>query len=118
MESRRRTGARYEELAAEYLEEKGYVILERNFRCRSGEIDLIARIQDQIVFVEVKYRRSGACGSPGEAVDVRKQHTICRVADYYRMVHGIPETQSCRFDVAAVQGERLELLRNAFPYRQ
>ena len=103
---------------AEYLESLGWKILERNYRCRIGEIDLIALDGRTLVFVEVKYRRSGACGSPGEAVDVRKQHTICRVADYYRMVHGIPETQSCRFDVAAVQGERLELLRNAFPYRQ
>ena len=118
MGNRRKIGTEYEQKTAEYLESLGWKILERNYRCRIGEIDLIALDGRTLVFVEVKYRRSGACGSPGEAVDVRKQHTICRVADYYRMVHGISETQSCRFDVAAVQGERLELLRNAFPYRQ
>ena len=117
MENRRRTGAEYEEKATEYLEGLGWRILERNYRCRTGEIDLIAADGPALVFVEVKYRRSGAYGSPAEAVDGRKQRTICRVADYYRMRHGIPDGQACRFDVVAVQGEEICLLRNAFPYQ-
>ena len=70
-----------------------------------------------LVFVEAKYRPSGAYGSPAEAVDGRKQRTICRVADYYRMRHGIPDGQACRFDVVAVQGVEICLLRSAFPYQ-
>lgn len=115
MESRRRTGARYEELAAEYLEEKGYVILERNFRCRSGEIDLIASIQDQIVFVEVKYRSVNGKGSPEEAVDRRKQRTISRCALFYLTRH--PDVkQQVRFDVIAISDMEIRHYEHAFEY--
>lgn len=117
MENRRRTGAEYEQKAAEYLKSLGWRILERNFRCRTGEIDLIALEGAVLVFVEVKYRRSSAYGNPAEAVDARKQRTICRVADYYRMRHGISEDCSVRFDVAAIQGGEICLIRNAFPYQ-
>ena len=117
MGNKRLLGTQKEQQAAAYLESAGFEILERNYRCRTGEIDLIAADGPALVFVEVKYRRSGAYGSPAEAVDGRKQRTICRVADYYRMRHGIPYGQACRFDVVAVQGEEICLLRNAFPYQ-
>ncbi len=117
MENRRKKGAKYEERAAEYLEGLGWRILERNYRCRTGEIDLIAADGQTLVFVEVKYRRSDTYGSPAEAVDGRKQRTICRVADHYRMCHGVLEGQACRFDVISVQGEELSLLQDAFPYQ-
>ena len=81
MGNRRKTGTEYEQKTAEYLESLGWKILERNYRCRIGEIDLIALDGRTLVFVEVKYRRSGACGSPGEAVNEEKQHTIYRGAD-------------------------------------
>lgn len=117
MGNRRKIGATYEEQAATYLEAHGYRILERNFRCRIGEIDLIAREGKTLVFLEVKYRRNGSCGSPAEAVTHEKQRRICRVADYYRMLHRIPEQQNCRFDVVAIQGRTIEVIRNAFFYQ-
>lgn len=117
MENRRRTGAKYEQKTAEYLESLGWRVLERNYRCRMGEIDLIALDGGTLVFVEVKYRSSRAYGTPAEAVDRKKQRTICRVSDYYRLTHQITDAQPCRFDVAAVQGGEIRLIQNAFPYQ-
>lgn len=116
MENFRRLGAFYEDRAARLLEEKGYRILEKNYRCRAGEIDLIARDRRTLVFIEVKYRRTDSFGRPEEAVDARKQRTICRVADYYRMEHRIREDCPCRFDAVVFLGEEMRLIRNAFPY--
>lgn len=116
MENRRKTGAAYEERAARYVTELGYEILERNYRCRQGEIDLIARDGGTLVFLEVKYRRTAAYGDPAEAVGASKQRKICRTADFYRMRRHIPEDQPCRFDVVAVLGEEISLYRDAFPY--
>jgi putative endonuclease len=94
-----RTGER---LAAEKLERCGYHILERNFRCPHGEIDLIAEQQQELVFVEVKTRRGTAYGRPEEAVTVRKQRKIVQVALYYLDIHACSE-RSWRVDVVAVQ---------------
>ena len=71
--NRRAIGTEYETLACEYLTRHGYQILCRNFRCRQGEIDIIARDRDYLVFIEVKYRRDEHEGDPAEAVDARKQ---------------------------------------------
>lgn len=117
MENRRRLGSVYEERAAAYLQKQGYQILERNFRCRLGEIDLIAEDCGTLVFLEVKYRKSGRYGSPAEAVTPAKQRTICRVADFYRMSRRVPESKSCRFDVVAILGEQVQIYKDAFPYR-
>ena len=114
--NRRETGARYEEEAVRALYARGYRILERNFRCRFGEIDIIARHGGLLVFIEVKYRGGGGNGLPQEAVTRGKQRTICRTADYYRMSHGYGEDTSCRFDVVAILGEEITLYQNAFPY--
>ena len=116
MQNRRQIGTEEEALAAAFLKAQGYEILEQNFRCRQGEIDLIARDGSALVFIEVKYRKNGAYGHPAEAVDYRKQQKICKVADYYRMKHRIPERQACRFDVVAIQGSAIRLIRDAFSY--
>ena len=116
-ENKRKLGARYEEKAAEYLQNRGYFILCRNFRCRQGEIDLIARQGGDLVFIEVKYRKSVRSGQPQEAVTPGKQRAICRTADYYRLRHGYGEDTCCRFDVVAILGEEITLYENAFPYR-
>ena len=71
--NKRQTGSEYEGLAAKWLEGHGYQIVERNYRCRQGEIDLIAEKDGYLVFVEVKYRRSSEAGDPAEAVDYWKQ---------------------------------------------
>lgn len=111
---KRQTGSRWEAQAALFLEQAGYQILERNFRCRQGEIDLVAREGRYLVFVEVKYRRSLAWGSPQEAVNPEKQGRIRRTALYYLYSHGYGEEMPCRFDVVAVTGEKMELIRDAF----
>ena len=110
----RQIGARQEERAASYLQQQGMEILERNFRNRQGEIDIIGRHDGYLVFVEVKYRSSACHGLPSEAVNLRKQKNICRVADYYRMRHHIGDGAAVRYDVVAIEEERIEWIRNAF----
>ena len=115
--NKRAVGTAYEKEAGAYLEKQGYQILEYNFRCRSGEIDIIARDGEYLVFVEVKYRTNAKSGNPFEAVDSCKQRTISRTALYYCLKHGYGETTPCRCDVAAVLGEEITLIKNAFEYQ-
>lgn len=110
----RRIGAQQEERAADYLRQQGMEILERNFRNRQGEIDIIGRQDGYLVFVEVKYRSGSRCGLPSEAVDLRKQRNICRVADYYRMRHRIGDGAALRYDVVSIENGRIEWIQNAF----
>lgn len=112
----RRTGTDRERQAAEYLEHQGMRIVERNFRSRQGEIDLIGWHQGYLVFVEVKYRADTTKGYAAEAVDRRKQRRICQVADYYRYSHGMGDAFGVRYDVVAIQGEEIRWIRNAFPH--
>ena len=100
-----------------YLRTQGYEILTYNFRCRSGEIDIIARDGEYLVFVEVKYRRDASRGNPLEAVDRKKQRIISKVASYYCLTHGYGEAMPCRFDVVAMLGEQITLIKNAFEYQ-
>jgi putative endonuclease len=111
------TGKEGEDIAARYLSEQGYCILVRNYRTKVGEIDIIAREGDTLVFVEVKARSGIRFGLPQEAVDQRKQTRLSRVAlAYLRDQKGSP--CDCRFDVVAVVGRaekfKVELIRNAF----
>jgi len=94
-----RTGER---LAAETLMSKGYRILERNFRCRQGEIDLVAEDEQDIIFVEVKARRGVSFGLPEDALTMRKRRKLVEVASYYLDLHTCSE-RSWRIDVVAVQ---------------
>ena len=115
--NRRKEGAYYENLVAEYLKTQGYEILEKNYRCRIGEIDLIARDGEYLVFVEVKYRTTGVSGYPAEAVDARKQQTIAKCAMHFLMKQGNDDVP-CRFDVVAIAGaegqEEITLYKDAF----
>lgn len=112
--NKRQTGAVYEEQAAKWLAKRGYRILRRNYRCRQGEIDLIAEDGPYLVFVEVKYRRGGQSGHPAEAVDIRKQRRITRTAMYYCYEQQVPETRACRFDVISIFQDNIEHIENAF----
>lgn len=112
--NKRKIGASYEQAAARYLEEQGYRILEYNFRCRLGEIDLIAHDGKYLVFTEVKYRSDASRGHALEAVDARKQMTIRRVAQFYLMRRHLPEDTACRFDVVGITGKQISLIKNAF----
>lgn len=112
--NRRQTGAAYEELAARWLSDRGYEILDRNFYCRHGEIDLVARDGRYLVFIEVKYRRDTQSGHPLEAVGIYKQKRIARAAVYYCHSHRILDSQACRFDVISILGNEIEHVKNAF----
>jgi putative endonuclease len=112
----RQTGTEYERKAERFLRDRGYVILARNFRCAFGEIDLVAREGNCLVFVEIKYRRTRRSGFPEEAVSLAKQRRICRVADYYRLACRVGEQVPCRFDVIAIEGGELRHHENAFAY--
>jgi len=106
-----------QKLAENYLKSHGYQIMESNFRCQSGEIDIIARDGGYIVFIEVKYRRSLAHGYPREAVGYYKQRHIRRVAEYYIMVKRLCN-QDFRFDVLEIidmaDNPEITLIKNAF----
>ena len=114
--NKRALGAAYEQKAADYLAKRGVTILERNFRSRGGEIDIVAKDGNAVIFVEVKYRQDLAAGHPAEAVTYSKQRTICRTADFYRMKNGLSEDRPYRFDVIAILGDQIIWYRNAFEY--
>jgi putative endonuclease len=100
--NRRTQGKAGEDLAARFLERKGLKILERNYRFERGEIDLIAEDGDELIFIEVKARRSAAFGAPEDAVTEKKQEQIRGVAEGYLYEHDI-ENRPCRFDVVAIE---------------
>ena len=114
MINKRTVGNDKEQLAAEFLKQQGYVICEKNFRCRSGEIDIVARDGRYLVFAEVKYRADGRKGEPEEAVTVHKQQTIRKVAQYYLLRYGVSEDTPCRFDVVGIRGEEIRVTKDAF----
>lgn len=107
-------GSKYEQAAGEFLINKGYRIIAYNYRCKLGEIDIIALDGDELVFVEVKYRASSRYGSPMEAVDYRKQNKIYMVANYYLMEQHISKYTKVRFDVVGILGKEITLIKNAF----
>lgn len=113
--NRREVGARYEHIAGEYLKRLGFEILEYNYRCKKGEIDLIARDGEYLVFCEVKYRKDTRKGHPLETVGIRKQKILSGCAIYYLMQKGLADIP-CRFDVVSIEGENIILIKNAFDY--
>jgi putative endonuclease len=110
---RRALGARGERLAAQWYERNGYEVLDRNWRCRDGELDIVARCGGIIIFSEVKTRSSNAYGSPAEAVGIAKQRRIRRLAMQWMRAHGTRATD-LRFDVVSVVGNNIEVLQSAF----
>ena len=114
--NKRQVGSEYETMAINFLEGHGVKVTERNFRTRFGEIDIIGYDGEYIVFFEVKYRKDERKGNPAEALSYKKCHTICRVADFYRMKCGIGEFAPMRFDVVAICGAQIQWYRNAFEY--
>jgi putative endonuclease len=113
----RLTGLLGEDLAAVHLRSAGYQIIEKNYRCPFGEVDIVARDGESIVFVEVKSRRSGKFGVPQLAVGAKKQEKLSKIALYYlkeNRLHG----RRARFDVVAVrilpEGNGIDLIKNAF----
>jgi len=115
--NRSKTGQKGEDEAVRFLSAKGYEILERNFYTRDGEIDIIAKDGETLVFVEVKAGRQLAFGDPETWVDLKKQQKIGLTAEVYLQSHNI-ENMDCRFDVVAVifysTGQHIKHIENAF----
>ena len=115
-DKRKKIGDYGENIARGYLENKGYVFIERNYRCDKGEIDLIMKDGEYTVFIEVKHRRDLKMGHPCEAVTPSKQKSIIRTAKYYIYENRL-ENVDFRFDVFEVFGmETVEVnhIENAF----
>jgi len=116
-DGRIRTGKAGEDMAAAYLQKAGYDIVERNYRCPFGEIDIIAKEGNTVVFVEVKSRKSESFGDPQMAVGLLKQRKLSLVSLCYLKDRRIFPCNA-RFDVVAVKmlpsGDHIELIRNAF----
>jgi putative endonuclease len=100
-EKSKRLGERGEDAAAAYLERAGMTVVERNWRCPSGEVDIVALDGEQIVLVEVKTRRSTAKGTPEEAITPAKQRRYRKLAEAYLQHAGTHDT-SVRFDAIAI----------------
>lgn len=113
------TGKEGEKIAAAYLEKNGYRIIEVNFRCTIGEIDIIAKEKNDLVFVEVKTRKSTALGYPEQAVGMRKQKKMSQLALWYMQKRKIVDTNA-RFDVVAItlipENNEVRLIQNAFDF--
>jgi len=99
---RRKLGNRGEDIAARHLQKQGFRILDRNFSCRLGELDIVARKGDTLVFCEVKTRKTENFGAPELAVHAGKQRKIIRLAQLYMKMHSLKDLK-CRFDVIAVE---------------
>lgn len=108
----REIGLEYETKAKRYLLSRGLLFLDSNFLCKSGEIDLIFKEQDTIVFVEVKYRQCANFGSSSEMVSQNKLMRLKRAAMCYLVTRGFSEqTTACRFDLIAIQGANIEWIK-------
>ncbi len=114
--NKRSLGKEKENLAAKFLESQGVQIVEKNFSCKMGEIDLIGVHKGYLVFVEVKYRSQTTCGYPQEAVSKNKRRKICLVSNYYKMVKHYGETVKVRYDVVSILGNRIRWDKDAFNY--
>lgn len=113
------TGKQGERIALAYLKKKGYRIVEQNYRCPIGEIDIVARDKGELVFVEVKTRKSCVLGYPEQAVGVKKQKKMSRLALWYLQDNKI-NASPARFDIVAIlmlpSGNEIRLIRNAFDF--
>lgn len=99
--------------AATHLAESGLKLVETKFRCKCGEIDLIMQDGEQLVFVEVRYRKHNTFGAATESVTCRKQQKLVLTAQYYLQSHKVD--QPCRFDVVGISGNgEVDWVRNAF----
>jgi putative endonuclease len=111
--TRRETGTKGEDLAAQWYEARGYQVVARNWRCRTGELDLVVRHGRTVVFCEVKHRRGVAFGTPAEAITREKKQRIRHLAARW-LEDATPRPGEIRFDVAAVLDGEVEILEGAF----
>lgn len=113
MSTSRQVGSAAEDRALAHLRARGLSLVERNYHCRGGEIDLVMRDGEHLVFVEVRFRRRGRFGAAAETVDFRKQRKLATAASHYLMSRGAD--RPCRFDVVSLDDRGgLDWLRDAF----
>ena len=115
LQNKREVGANYEQIAGEYLILQGYEIIEYNFYSRIGEIDIVAKHNGYLVFVEVKYRENEEKGHPLEAIALKKQRSISKCAFYYMQknkLHDVP----MRFDGVGILGNKIQVIQNALDF--
>jgi putative endonuclease len=117
MDQRQSLGKHGEDLACEELEKRGYVIVDRRFRTRCGELDIVARDHGVLVFVEVRARSSTHFGTPLDSVTWQKRQRLCRMAESYLCLKRL-SGEACRFDVVSVVEQAgactIEVVRGAF----
>ena len=106
-------GQQAEDKAARFLEKHGLLVLTRNFRCHGGEIDLICRDRNTLVFVEVRMRRNADFGGAGASITLSKQRRIILAAQHYLLAN-TNTNGDCRFDCVLLEGETIEWIRDAF----
>lgn len=114
---RQRDGDQAEALTAAYLERNGLRILERNYRVRGGELDLIALDGEALVFVEVRYRKSARFGGAAASIDARKQQRLIHAAQVYLLKHPRQANRPCRFDCVlldTLQSAQIDWIKDAF----
>ena len=112
--NKREVGGRQEEKACRFLTDAGLVVLERNYRVKIGEIDIIAKEGNTICFIEVKYRASRNYGGASYAISSAKQQKIRKVAQWYIASHHLPPEAPYRFDAVLIDGEEITHIRNAW----
>ena len=109
--ARQKIGANGEDRALDYLQQQGLRLVERNFRCKMGEIDLIMRHDAVLVFIEVRARADDRHGGAAASITPAKQRRLIRTAQFY--LQRLRTLPACRFDVIAIDGETLRWLKNA-----
>ena len=114
--NKRAVGSMYEDMAVKYHVSQGHTIIKRNYRTSYGEIDIISKDNSTLVFTECKYRKNSAYGLSIEAVDIRKQKRISRVALFFCTKYGYTSLP-CRFDVIGIAKDKeITHIKNAFDY--
>ncbi|MBQ7707625.1 MAG: YraN family protein [Lachnospiraceae bacterium] len=115
--NKRKIGQDKEKLACDFLKDKGFEILETNYRTVYEEIDIIAREENTLVFVEVKYRKSDKCGTPFESISIGKQRRISLGAvSYLKDKRLVPDNTSIRFDAIGITDKTILHIENAFEF--
>jgi putative endonuclease len=107
-------GQQAESLACQYLEKKGLTLLSRNYRCATGEIDLVMRDTSTVIFVEVRKRSSDHFATPVESVNLTKQRKLAKTACHYLLKHRWFDKVDCRFDIIGISNDQIEWIQDAF----
>ncbi len=113
MLTKREIGIEGEDLATKALKKKGYKIIEKNYRSKFGEIDIVAEEKGYLVFIEVKRRNTGSFGDSFDAIDGKKKEHMIRSATYYLKSHKCFD-RKVRFDVVGIDGNELKIIQHAF----